>query len=82
MTRDELLDKICLTDSIADCCSSDYIFECDDCKVTLGYILDEYEADIRAEVIDEIKELMKKYVEFESIDIFVEALSKLRSRNE
>lgn len=58
MTRDELLDKICPADSITDCCSSDCIFGCDDCKVTLGYMLDEYEADIKAETIDEFYNLL------------------------
>ena len=42
--------------------------------------LAEYEARIKDAVIDDIKELMKKYIGFENIDIFVEALEKLREQ--
>lgn len=49
MTRDEIIDKICPSDAITDCCSGECLFGCDDCSLTLGFILDEYDKQIRAE---------------------------------
>ena len=56
MTREELVDTICPSDNIADCCSGECLFGCDDCKITMGYMFDEYDKQIRADVIDEIKD--------------------------
>lgn len=55
MTRDELIEKICPYDNTSECryniesCS----FGCDDCMVTLGYMFDEYDKQIRTDAIDE-----------------------------
>lgn len=60
MTRDELLEKICPSDNITDCCTEECLFGCDDCKITLEYMLDEYEQTIREDAIDEYKHLLKE----------------------
>lgn len=53
MTREELIEKICPSDNITDCCSEDCLFCCDDCKVTIDYMLDEYDKQIKADTINE-----------------------------
>lgn len=56
---------------------------CFGCSAQMGtfeFDMSEHDKRIRAEVIDEVKELMKKYIEFENIDIFVETLRKLREQ--
>ena len=55
MTRDELLKKIC---PLGTCdCGDDYeSCNCDDCNRVLEEWLNEYNKQIRAEVIDEYKE--------------------------
>ena len=53
MTRDDLLNKICPMHRIYDCCNSDTNFHCEDCKQMMNGWLDEYDKQIRTEVINE-----------------------------
>lgn len=61
MTRDVIIDKICPSDAIADCCSGECLFGCDDCSLTLGFMLDEYEKQIRTDAIEEVKDLIRHH---------------------
>ena len=56
MTRDILLNNLCPTDTTFDCWNGDEICNCDDCNRVLNKWLDEYDKQIRADVIDEYKE--------------------------
>lgn len=53
MDRDKLLNRICPTDRTYDCCNGDDKYNCDDCKQLMNKWLDEYDNQIRADVIDE-----------------------------
>lgn len=61
LTRAELIDKICLADAIDDCgqvgCSS----SCDKCEDVLNYLLDRYDAKVRAKVLEELWQTLCKY---------------------
>ena len=56
MTRDILLNNLCPTDTTFDCWNGDEICNCDDCNRVLNKWLDEYDKQIRAEVIDSIND--------------------------
>ena len=56
MTRDILLNNLCPTDTTFDCWNGDEICNCDDCNSVLNEMLDKYDKQIRADVIDEYKE--------------------------
>ena len=53
MTRDKLLYKICPTDMTFDCRTGNKSCNCYDCGRVLEEWLDEYDNQIRADVIDE-----------------------------
>lgn len=53
MDRDILLNRICPTDRTYDYCNGDDKYNCDDCKRIMSEWLDEYDNQIRADVIDE-----------------------------
>lgn len=53
MTRDELLERICPNDASYDC-STGESGSCSKCDELLNKWLNEYDAEIRADVIDEI----------------------------
>ena len=57
MTRDILLNNLCPTDTTFDCWNGDEICNCDDCNRVLNKWLDEYDKQIRADAIDDCKEL-------------------------
>ena len=54
MTREELLYKICPTDTTYNCRNGNIYCSCDDCERVLNEWLEEYDNQIRAEVIDEV----------------------------
>ena len=53
MTRDELLYNICPMSRVYDCCIADGDYDCDNCKRLTKEWLDEYDKQIRTEVINE-----------------------------
>ena len=53
MTRDELLFSICPMSRVYDCCITDGDYDCDNCKRLTKEWLDEYDKQIRTEVINE-----------------------------
>lgn len=53
MTRDELLFSICTINRVYDCCIADDDYDCDKCKRLTKEWFDEYDNQIRADVIDE-----------------------------
>ena len=53
MTRDKLLNSICPMSRVYDCEISDGDYNCDKCKRLTKEWLDEYDNQIRADVIDE-----------------------------
>ena len=59
MTRDILLNNLCPTDTTFDCWNGDEICNCDDCNRVLNKWLDEYDKQIRADVIEEFVKRLK-----------------------
>lgn len=53
MDRDKLLNRICPTTRVYDCYNSDTKYHCNDCKQLMNKWLDEYDNQIRADVIEE-----------------------------
>ena len=53
MTRDKLLNSICPMIRVYDCCIADGDYDCDNCKRLTKEWLDEYDKQIRTEVINE-----------------------------
>ena len=53
MTRDELLFSICTINRVYDCCIADDDYDCDKCKRLTKEWFDEYDKQIRTEVINE-----------------------------
>ena len=53
MTRDDLLNSICPMSRVYDCCIADGDYDCDNCKRLIKEWLDEYDKQIRTEVINE-----------------------------
>ena len=53
MTRDDLLNSICPMSRVYDCCIADGGYDCDNCKRLIKEWLDEYDKQIRTEVINE-----------------------------
>ena len=53
MNRDELLFSICTINRVYDCCIADDDYDCDKCKRLTKEWFDEYDKQIRAEVINE-----------------------------
>lgn len=61
MDRDILLYRLCPVHRIYDCCNSDTNFDCKDCKRIMNKWLDEYDKQIRADVIDEFVQKVKEH---------------------
>ena len=53
MTRDDLLNSICPMSRVYDCCIADGDYHCDNCKRLIKEWLDEYDKQIRTEIINE-----------------------------
>ena len=53
MNRDKLLNSICPMSRVYDCCIADGDYDCDKCKRLTKEWFDEYDKQIRADVIDE-----------------------------
>ena len=58
MTRELLLEKICLSDCTYNCVILDSC-DCDYCNVKLSELLDEYDKQIRADAIDDFAKRLK-----------------------
>ena len=61
MNRDKLLSKICPMSGVYDCCMADGDYDCDHCEVKLNEWLDEYDKQIRADVIDDFVHKVKEH---------------------
>ena len=60
MTRELLLEKICLSDCTYNCVILDSC-DCDYCNVKLSELLDEYDKQIRADAIDDFVHKVKEH---------------------
>ena len=65
MTREELLYKICPTDTTFDCRNGNKYCNCDDCVNEMNVWLEEYDKQIRAEAIEEYKNALLKLIKDE-----------------
>ena len=65
MTRDELLYKICPTDTTFDCRNGNKYCNCDDCVNEMNVWLEEYDKQIRSEAIEEYKNALLKLIKDE-----------------
>lgn len=63
LTRAELFEMICPTDATYDCNQGNCSSSCDKCEDILNYLLDRYDAKVRADAIAEFKDLGKLYSE-------------------
>ena len=61
MTRDKLLNSICPMSRVYDCCIADGDYDCDNCKRLTKEWLDEYDKQIRADVIDDFVHKVKEH---------------------
>ena len=65
MTRDKLLNSICPMSRVYDCCIADGDYDCDNCKRLTKEWFDEYNKQIRTDVIDEYKEeVLSRFCEY------------------
>lgn len=83
MTREELIERICPTDASCDCSAGESGTSCSKCDELLNKWLDEYEAQVRAEIIDEVITLARAEIDFESQaeqKRFVEFMEHLREQ--
>ena len=65
MTREELLYKICPTKTTYDCRNGNKYCDCDDCINEMNVWLEEYDKQIRANVIEEYKNALLKLIKDE-----------------
>lgn len=65
MTREELLYKICPTDTTYDCRNGNKYCNCDDCINEMNVWLEEYDKQIKAETIEEYKNALLKLIKDE-----------------
>ena len=61
MTRDILLNSICPMSRVYDCCIADGDYDCDNCKRLTKEWFDEYDKQIRADVIDDFVHKVKEH---------------------
>ena len=61
MTRDKLLNSICPMSRVYDCCIADGDYDCNNCKRLTKEWLDEYDKQIRADVIDDFVHKVKEH---------------------
>ena len=61
MNRDKLLSKICPMSRVYDCCIADGDYDCDNCKRLTKEWFDEYDKQIRADVIDDFVHKVKEH---------------------
>ena len=65
MTREELLYKICPTDTTYDCRNGNKYCNCDDCVNEMNVWLEEYDKQIKANAIEEYKNALLKVIKDE-----------------
>ena len=65
MTREELLYKICPTDTTYDCRNGNKYCNCDDCVNEMNVWLEEYDKQIKANAIEEYKNALLKLIKDE-----------------
>ena len=65
MTREELLYKICPTNTTYDCRNGNKYCDCDDCINEMNVWLEEYDKQIRANVIEEYKNALLRLIKDE-----------------
>ena len=65
MTREELLYKICPTDTTYDCRNGNKYCNCDDCVNEMNVWLEEYDKQIRTDAIEEYKNALLKLIKDE-----------------
>lgn len=70
MTRDDLIDRICPFEAVAECRSGDSLGNCSkNCWHVLNELLDDYDKQIRADVISEFAEWLEMMDYLNRIDI-------------
>ena len=65
MTREELLYKICPTNTTYDCRNGNKYCNCDDCVNEMNVWLEEYDKQIRIDAIEEYKNALLKLIKDE-----------------
>ena len=65
MTREELLYKICPTDTTYDCRNGNKYCNCDDCVNEMNVWIEEYDKQIKANAIEEYKNALLKLIKDE-----------------
>ena len=65
MTREELLYKICPTDTTYDCRNGNKYCNCDDCVNEMNVWLEEYDRQIKANAIEKYKNALLKLIKDE-----------------
>ena len=65
MTREELLYKICPTDTTYDCRNGNKYCNCDDCVNEMNVWLEEYDKQIKANAIEKYKNALLKLIKDE-----------------
>ena len=65
MTREELLYKICPTNTTYDCRNGNKYCNCDDCVNEMNVWLEEYDKQIRTDAIEEYKNALLKLIKDE-----------------
>ena len=60
MNRDKLLNSICPMSRVYDCCIADGDYDCDNCKRLTKEWFDEYNKQIRTDVIEEFARELHK----------------------
>lgn len=58
MTREKLIDELCLASKIYECVNEDCTSNCEFCHRVMNRAFDEYDKQIRAEVIEECKNIV------------------------
>lgn len=71
LTRAELIDRICLADATCDCGQGNCSSSCDKCEDILNYLLDRYDAKVRAD------ERKKAERDFQNSDYWNDYLEKV-----
>lgn len=81
MDREELIERICLTDATYECGQVGFSGNCEKCEEVLNALLDEYDKQIKADAIDEFTDALINPNNYESYD-FDECLSDSNKAND
>ena len=82
MTRNQLLYKICPTDTTYDCRNGNKYCNCDDCVNEMNVWLEEYDKQIKAKTIDDCLNILKNHKHnWGVIEWVIKDIEKLKEQN-